>query len=808
MKRLQSNQFYQWITLLIPILFILGCGVTDSDGDTPSPNVPDAPLSFDASSGTNSKGVLCTWTVATTGNNADSIYIYRSFSSDADYALLAKVAIAETSYLDESAEKGRVFYYRVTAKNSDGESTPSNYDEGHVGEEQGGDLGTPSNLRIILSSAGFHVYWDIEPSHTVSYYTVSKYLDSTAAPYDTDTLLSSAIPPGEGPNIIDSVGETDIFFYKVMAFTATGESSASQFFKISVATIINEYLPSPPTNLQASQGALDSAIALSWQMMEENHEGYILYTYTAPDVSPVVETLTISKDALMYIDSVSSEDTIYYKLSTFNFAGESALSEFVSGFAKKSVTQFNFSLQNYLLSSKKIGIKCSSQTTDTYTYNLYRSTSETGTYALISTAPFDSTYVDSNLTAGTTYYYKAVAYFKTDTSTMSSALTATTLPPAPTGGQLLSVNSHTAQLDWEGTSSTGFTLYLLEADTALDTFVVTSDSKLQLPDSTLLPNSAYTFWIHATPPTNVIAEPALSDTFTFQSLYRYTGVISASTDNSAGINITWNRLYEGGVEVGNSYSQIYKKGPGETIFSLLKDNYTDTTYLDNQVIGDSSYMYYVIMRSPTNYSESSDTVTGVQPGFDQPDSLWGANNQDSKITLSWYTVGAAQSYTLLRSTERNGTYEEIATGLTDTTYVDNSVYNGLDYYYGVKAVSGTGLTSEMTKGPFNYHSAPDGDFYVQNLQGTVGAGSVTLTWEASTATGVTYSDHSYIILRGEGASSKVVDTVTAPTLTFIDNGVTAGTNYRYTVVARVTIFGVTYTSGFGATVSDLIPTRK
>lgn len=809
MKSLQHKLPLIWGLSIITLLFVLSCGVTDSDdGDTTSPNVPNAPTTFEASSGTLSTGILCSWQVATTGHAADSISIYRSYRSDGDYVLLIRVAATVSSYLDETAEKGRVLYYRVTAQNSFGESAPSNYDEGHVGDGNGEDFGTPGNLRVVLSSAGFHVHWDMEPSHNVSYYTLNKYADTTTAPYDSDTLLGSDVIVGQGPSITDSVGESDRFYYKVFAYSASGDSTSSLFFAIDVAAILVQYLPEPPINIQASQGELEAAIGLSWQVIDENHDGYILYRYTALDQTPAVETLSISKDETMYLDSVSPGDTLIYKMSTFNFAGESALSDPVTGFAKELETEFQFTLKEYYLSSTVVGVRCSSLTAEAYRYNLYRATTATGSYSLVSQALFDSTYRDSNLTTGTTYFYKAIAYFEDDTSDMSGALEVSTLVGVPTAGVVLSVNSHTAQLDWEGVSTSGYTLYLKEADTTLDTFVIATASELQLPDSSLLPNSIYKFWLHATPPTGVIADPAMSDTFSFTSLYRYDGTLTASSDNPSGIVLNWNRLYENGLEVGNQYSQIFKKGPGETLFTLYKDNVNDTTYLDNQVVGDSSYSYYVILRSPSNLSESSDTVIGIQPGFDQPDSLWGANNQDGKITVSWNSVGAAQSYTLLRSAERNGTFEEIATALTDTTYVDSDVYNGLDYFYGVKAISNTGISSEMTKGPFNYHASPKDDFYVQNAQGNAGVGSVTLSWEASTATGVTYSDHSYIIIRGEGASSKVMDTVTAPTVTYVDASVVAGTTYHYTIVARVTIDAITYTSGFGAAISGLTPTRE
>ena len=63
---------------------------------------------------------------------------------------------------------------------------------------------------------------------------------------------------------------------------------------------------------------------------------------------------------------------------------------------------------------------------------------------------------------------------------------------------------------------------------------------------------------------------------------------------------------------------------------------------------------------------------------------------DSKVTLSWDAVDGATSYIIKRSTTSGGTYETIASGVTDTSYVDTSVTNGTTYYYVVTAVNDYG----------------------------------------------------------------------------------------------------------------------
>ncbi|MBP2633328.1 MAG: hypothetical protein H6Q70_3956 [Firmicutes bacterium] len=63
---------------------------------------------------------------------------------------------------------------------------------------------------------------------------------------------------------------------------------------------------------------------------------------------------------------------------------------------------------------------------------------------------------------------------------------------------------------------------------------------------------------------------------------------------------------------------------------------------------------------------------------------------DSQVTLLWTAVEGATSYIVKRSITSGGTYETIASGVTDTSYVDTSVTNGTTYYYVVVAVNADG----------------------------------------------------------------------------------------------------------------------
>jgi hypothetical protein len=66
---------------------------------------------------------------------------------------------------------------------------------------------------------------------------------------------------------------------------------------------------------------------------------------------------------------------------------------------------------------------------------------------------------------------------------------------------------------------------------------------------------------------------------------------------------------------------------------------------------------------------------------------------DSLVTLSWTAVDGAVGYNVKRSITAGGPYTTIATNVTGTSYIDNTVTNGTTYYYVVTAVDGSGSES-------------------------------------------------------------------------------------------------------------------
>ena len=106
-------------------------------------------------------------------------------------------------------------------------------------------------------------------------------------------------------------------------------------------------------------------------------------------------------------------------------------------------------------------------------------------------------------------------------------------------------------------------------------------------------------------------------------------------------------------------------------------------------------------------------VMGV-PGTVTTQSAVASSDQ---VTLSWFGVSGATSYTIGRSTTSGGPYTTVSSGNSSTTFTDFGVSDGMTYYYVISAVnsSGTGLSSpEIASTPL-----------AQNLY-----------WDTTTATGL------------------------------------------------------------------------
>lgn len=87
-----------------------------------------------------------------------------------------------------------------------------------------------------------------------------------------------------------------------------------------------------------------------------------------------------------------------------------------------------------------------------------------------------------------------------------------------------------------------------------------------------------------------------------------------------------------------------------------------------------------------------------------------ATGGDGTVSLSWNEVANADAYQLRRSTSSNSGFSIIGNGLTTTNFTDNSVINGTQYFYRVRAFNAAGNSGNSNTANATPQQAPRSAF--------------------------------------------------------------------------------------------------
>ena len=240
-------------------------------------------------------------------------------------------------------------------------------------------------------------------------------------------------------------------------------------------------------------------------------------------------------------------------------------------------------------------------------------------------------------------------------------------------------------------------------------------------------------------------------------------------------------LVQGDLPV-EGYRVLRGPSPGE-LAVVATVNVPSTSYTDAGLTNGETYYYAVQAFNPIGNSTLSEvlaatprTVPGAPRGFD-------AHVANGVVTMTWEAPVNDGGFPLLGyrvyRAFGEGTAEVLAE-VAGTSYVDDSVTNGLLYRYNVRAFTAVGegpASDDITVMPLGLPLEP------RDLAVVAGAGTLTLTWAVPSDTGGTPVE-TYVVYRGDSAVTLArLREVAGDTLTFVDEEVVAGTTYFYAVAA-------------------------
>jgi Fibronectin type III domain len=257
---------------------------TPSATPTPSPNQPPAAPTNLLATAISSSQIILSWTDNSTSETG--FQVQRS-SDGVTFTLIASLGANVTGYGDSGRAAGTIYYYRVRAYNSHGNSTLSN-----------------------VASATTFPASSPTPAPTP---TQTPSATPTSTPIETATPTPSPV----GTPTPTATATPTVIPTPTVAPTATSTPSPSP-----------GQTPAAPTNLMAS-AISSSQIGLSWTDNSTNETGFQMQRSSDGVTFTLVATLGANVTA--YTDSGrTTGTTYYYRVRAYNSRGNSALSNVAS----------------------------------------------------------------------------------------------------------------------------------------------------------------------------------------------------------------------------------------------------------------------------------------------------------------------------------------------------------------------------------------------------------------------------------------------------------------------------------------------
>lgn len=603
--------------------------------------------------------------------------LYRSTKKDSGYTQIAEVKDA-TTYVDSTVTVGKKYYYKVRAVYTNGTvSEMSEPFEGRVlATVQINYVKSVASKKIELNwnkvtgANGYYIYR--AEGDTGSYQQIAK--------IDSNKTLS----------YIDKVSANNkAYSYKVCAYSIVNNVEGVGA-KSEVCT--TKALATPK---------ITSVVPVSAKIMEiewnkvKGATGYEISRSTKSDGTYKVIGTVESGSTTTYQDTtVKAQKMYYYKVRAINTGvgatGESAYSAVAFGKTVACAAITSVIAQ----SDTVLEIKWE-EVSEAYGYRVKRSTSKNGTYKTIKTIKKTSTtsYKDTKVTAGTTYYYKIETLTKSGDkigSSGESAVVKGKTVARPEISYVSSISDKKLQIGWNEVS--GAWGYNVKRSTSKNgTYqtiaTVQGASTTTYKDKSLTTGKKYYYKIEAINKVNGKKGYSGDSAAVVGQTIATASLTTIKAVNSNTISLSWKKV--SGVSGYEIYRSTSKSGKYERVGRV--SGAKTTSFEDTTVKAGKNYYYKVRGYKKNSAKEGKGTYSAVQKAWTvkKVEITKTSGTSGNSVKLTWDKVSKASGYRIYRSTKETSGYKLIKeiNSATTVSYKDTTVKTGKVYYYQIVAIN-------------------------------------------------------------------------------------------------------------------------
>lgn len=626
-------------------------------------------------------------------DNVDYYEIWRDTKDAYDYEKIDEVSDA-TSFIDDTVELGTRYYYLVRPVFNDGTT-------GEYSKSISGVALAKTNFTKIEAKSGKKVTLTWKKVSQAEGYLIYR-KDSEDGKYNQIGKVTS----GKTLTYTDTVKSNNkTYTYKIQAYnTNNGKQGVGAYSSTKSAKTLAK---AKITGITSSN---EDMLKISWKKVS-GAKGYIISRSTKKDSGySEIDTVSGEKTTSYTDDTVKAGKTYYYKVEAYNVnsgtKGYGGASDAVAGKTAKRTKITSIVSKN----EKTLTIKWN-KITGAYGYRIKRSTDEDGTYKVVKTIKSGNTtsYKDTSVKAGKTYYYTVETMVKTGDNICYSGDSASVEGRTAKKAKIkyaVSNGSNQIEVNWGAVS--GAYGYRIKRSTSKNgTYKVVATLKgknnTTYQDKKLKTAKTYYYKIETINKVNGKKGYSGNSAAVSAKTLKTTSITAVKATGSTSVRLEWKAVD------GASGYQIYRstsKDSGYKKVGQVKGKNTKK-YEDKTLEAGKTYYYQVRAYKSNSAKNGVASFSKAQKAWTIKQVVFSQITSDSKnqVTLGWKKVSKAQGYDIYRSDESNSGFEKIASISSGSTltYTDKGVKSGNTYYYKIAATykikgsAGRGSYSKVTE---------------------------------------------------------------------------------------------------------------